>query len=193
MDLDHRVSRELYSCFDVGFSVRISVGIGIEAVVAYVCFGVVNGGKWEWDGGRCWCEEVAYAVVLCVSAARSRSNTGYDPEKEFVRRECEFTSSNSRLYPMSVYIAYNCMISRFYPFLPFLFPFSFLVRVLTTSPPTQQLPFHTQWQDLFRQAGTILSNSIPIPTSTPPRPNLTHSSFAYAWRVNSYAYADDDA
>jgi len=31
--------------------------------------------------------------------------------------------SNSRLYPISVYIAYNCMISTFYQFIPLPFPF----------------------------------------------------------------------
>jgi len=59
--------------------------------------------------------------------------------------------SNSRLYPMSVYIAYIRILSRFYPFIPF----PFLVRVLTTtSPPsTQQLPFHTQWQTSKTSSG----------------------------------------
>ena len=81
-----------------------------------------------------WSEEVAYAVVFCVSAARSRTrsrtNAGYDAEQKLVRWKCEFTS-NSRLYPMSVYIAYIHTLSRFYPFIPF--PFLILVLSLFLS------------------------------------------------------------
>jgi len=79
-----------------------------------------------------------------------------------------FLLLNSRLYPISVYIAYIRILSKFYPSISF--PFSFSVRVLTTSSPfpspsTQQLPFHTQWQDLkdlFRQAGTILRAGVAL-------------------------------
>ena len=96
MDLDHRVlagapllPRCRLQCQD-----QRRLCIGIEAVGAYFCFGVVDRGKWEWGAGRRW-SEVAYALVFCVSAARARAktrtNAGYGPKQEFVCRECEST------------------------------------------------------------------------------------------------------
>ena len=60
--------------------------------------------------------------------------------------------SYSRLYPMSVYIAYIRILSRFYPFIPF----PFLVLGSCTDHLFsfyQQLPFHTQWQTSKASSG----------------------------------------
>ena len=68
---------------------------------------------------------------------------------------------------MSVYIAYIHILSRFYPFIPFSLP-SLVLNSCTDhlfSSFYQQLPFHTQWQDLkdlFRQAGTILRPDVAL-------------------------------
>ena len=146
VDLDHRVLAGAPLLLRCRLQRQDQLGIGIEAVVAYLCFGVVDRGKWEWDAGRRWSEEVPYAAVFWISAAcartRTRTTAGYDPEQELVRRECEFTSSNSRLYPMSVYISHSFVcyrgstrlsLSRSCP--------QFLVHVLTTSfPPLNSSP-----------------------------------------------------
>jgi len=56
--------------------------------------------------------------------------------------------SNSRLYPMLVYITYIRILSRFYPFIrfPFLVLGSCTDHLFSSFYPTA--PFHTQWQDL---------------------------------------------
>jgi len=76
--------------------------------------------------------------------------------------------SNSRLYPMSVYIAYIRILSRFYPFIPFPFLvlgsctdhlFSSLYPIAPFSHPMAR---PQDLKDLFRQAGTILRADVAL-------------------------------
>ena len=120
MDLDHRVLAGAPLLLRCWLQRQDQLGIGIEAVVAYLCFGVIERGKWEWDAGRQWSEEVPYAAVFCVSAVRSRtrSNAGYEPKQEFVRRECESIRFKfSTLSDVGVYHihSYTIEVLPFYP------------------------------------------------------------------------------
>ena len=67
------------------------------------------------------------SMSASMSRSGSVSTSGSRIEQEFVRRECEFARF---LSPMSVYIAYIRILSRFYTFIPFPFPLRFLFLVV---------------------------------------------------------------
>jgi len=112
---------------------------------------------------------------LLLAAARSRprsrtwSNAGYEPEQEFVCRECESTCFIfSTLSDVGIYIAYIRILSRFYPFNPFPFLvlgsctdrlFSSLYPIAPFSHPMAR---PQDLKDPFRQAGTILRAGVAL-------------------------------